>query len=69
MEEKPIKYRHKQHTWKQLKTMETKQEIAVLGKHEKLQERCRREDLLGSGASQSTTQHFTRCFESSLRDK
>lgn len=59
MEEKPIKSRHKQLTWKQPKTMETKQEMPVLGKHATIQGMCRREDLLGSGAWHSPTQHFT----------
>lgn len=66
MEEKPIKSRHKQLTWKQLKTMETKQEMPVLGKHANVQGVCWREDLLGSGAWHSPTQHFTWCFGSSL---
>lgn len=30
MEEKPIKSRYKQHTWKQFQTIETKQEMAAL---------------------------------------
>lgn len=67
MEEKPIKSRHKQLTWKQLKTMETKQEMPVLGKHTNIQGVCWREDLLGSGAWHSPTQHFTWCFGSSLK--
>lgn len=59
MEEKPIKSRHKQLTWKQLKTMETMQEMPVLGKHPSVPAMCWREDLLGSGAWHSPTQHFT----------
>lgn len=59
MEEKPIKSRHKQLTWKQLKTMETMQEMPVLGKHPSVPGMCWREDLLGSGAWHSPTQHFT----------
>lgn len=69
MGEKPIKARHKQYTWKQLKTMETKQEMAVLGRHVNLQGRCQREDLLGLGAWQSTMQSLTQCFESRWRYK
>lgn len=65
MEEKPIKPRHKQLTWKQLKTMETKQAMSVLGKHTNIQGVCWREDL-GSGAWHSPTQHFTWCFGLSL---